>query len=117
LNVPLSPIVHSQVNKFILKRRIRDEQDLLNILHQFPNLRFLSLDLPTTNSKDYLFHIFQNNNARLPHLISLEVYGGEYASWFLKPFEWLIIYTPLKYRSTPFYTIYYHQTKRLIIWL
>ncbi len=117
MNAPLSLLVHSQVNKLILRRSIRDEQDLLNVLHQFSNVRILSLNLPLTNSKDYLFHILHNNNARLPHLICLHIYGGESALWSETPFEWLIKHTPLKYRSTPFHTAFDHLMKRLIIWL
>ncbi len=117
MNAPVSTLVHNHVYKFILRRSIRDEQDLLNVLHQFPNIRFLSLTLPSTDSKGYLFHIFHNNNARLPHLICLQVYGGQASSWSTRPFEWLIKYTPLKYRSTLFYTTYCGRTKRLIIWL
>jgi hypothetical protein len=117
LNVPLSTLVHSQVNKLILRRQIHDEQDLLNVLHQFPNVFILSLNLPSTNSKDYLFHILHNSNACLPNLICLHIYGGESQLWSAEPLEWLITYTPLKYRSTPFFTIFDDRVKRLIIWL
>lgn len=114
MNAPLSTLVHNQINKFILKRPIHDEQDLLNVLHQFPNVRLLSLTFPRTNLKDYLFHIFHNNNASLPRLICLQVYGVEYMK---EPFEWLITHTPLKYRSTSFNVTYCISESRLIIWL
>jgi len=117
LNAPLSTLVHSQVNKLILRRPIRDGQDLLNVLHQFPNVFILVLNLPLTNSKYYLFHILDNNNTHLPNLLCLHIYGGEWKLWSGKPLEWLITYTPLKYRSTPFYTTFNYDTKGLIIWL
>ncbi len=101
--------------KLTLNRPIHNEQDLLNILHQFPNLRFLSINLPSTILKECLYYIFHNNNARLPHLICLQVYGD---GWLMTPDdEWLTTYTPLKYRSIPFHAEFRHYEDRLIVWL
>ncbi|CAF3161638.1 unnamed protein product [Rotaria socialis] len=116
LNAPFSTLVHGQVHKFNLFRPLRDEQELLNVLHQFPNLRFLSIVLPSRNSKECLINIFDVDNVGLSRLVCLQARNGDAHLWKEAPFEWLIIYTHLKYRLNPFH-VNFSERKGLVVWL
>ncbi|CAF4070998.1 unnamed protein product [Rotaria magnacalcarata] len=116
LNAPFSTVVHGQVHKLNLFRSLHDEQELLNVLHQFPNLRFLSIVLPSRNSKECLMNIFDVDNVGLSHLVCLQARNGDAHLWKEAPFEWLITYTHLKYRSNPFH-VNFSERKGLIVWL
>ncbi|CAM4977271.1 unnamed protein product [Rotaria socialis] len=116
LNAPFSTLVHGQVHKFNLFRPLRDEQELLNVLHQFPNLRFLSIVLPSRNSKECLINIFDVDNVGLSRLVCLQARKEDAHLWKEAPFEWLIIYTRLKYRLNPFH-VNFSERKGLVVWL
>ncbi len=116
LNAPISTLVHNQIYRLIIARPIRDEQDLSNLLHQFPNLRYLTITLPAFDSHMCLANIFHKKTARLPHLICLQAHGGAMNLWKEAPYEWLISNTDLKYSSTLFHATY-NENDGLVIWL
>jgi len=108
--------MHGQVHKLNLFRPLRDKQDLLDVLHQFPNLRFLSITLPLMNSKECLIDIFDAENVRLSHPVCLQPRDGEVHLWNKVPLEWLTAYTHLKYRLTLFH-VSFCERQGLVIWL
>jgi len=116
LNAPISTLVHNQIYRLIIARPIRDEQDLSNLLHQFPNLCYLTITLPAIDSHTCLAYIFHNKTARLPHLLCLQACGGTTNLWQEAPYEWLISNTDLKYSSILFH-VTYNENYGLVVWL
>ena len=99
-----------------MARQIRDEADLIHLLQQFPNLRYLSIKLPAVDAHTCLVRIFTNGTACLPRLICLQAFGGASNLWQEAPFEWLISNTGLKCSSTRFHAAY-NVNDGLVVWL
>ena len=104
------------MQRLVLARPIRDEPDLIQLLNQFPSLRYLSITLPTVDAHICLMCIFKDRTARLPHLICLRAHGGAWNLWQEAPFQWLINNTDLKHSSTPFHAVH-NEENGLVVWL
>ena len=116
INAPIPTVVHGQIHRLKMARPIANEQDLNDLLQQFPNLRYLSITLPDIDSHLCLARIFFKKHVRLPHLICLQAHGEVKNLWSAAPYEWLISNTDLKYSFGLFHAAY-NEHDGLVVWL